>query len=152
MFKTISYFDITESDINRSDKIIISGTSLKDNKFLKKENIKKFNWIKSYNKPVFGICAGAHIIGLAFGGKLKKKKQIGMVRVRFRKEFLGIKDIQEAYNLHGLYVDFKRLEDFKIYAQNQCPQAVKHKKLPIYCALFHPEVRQKETIVNFARL
>ena|SRR3989338_8606371 len=151
-FQTKHYTQITEKDIKYSDKIIISGTSLADNEFLKPNNLKKFSWIKSYNKPILGICAGAHIIGLAFGGKLKKKKQIGMIKIAFNKEFLGIKDIQEVYNLHGLYVDFKKVKDFEVYAENQCPQAIKHRKLPIYCTLFHPEVRQKAMIINFAKL
>jgi GMP synthase (glutamine-hydrolysing) len=151
-FQTKHYSQISQKDINNSNKIIISGTSLTDNEFIKSDNLKKFSWIRTYNKPILGICAGAHIIGLTFGGNLKSKKQIGMIKITFNKEFLGIKDLQEVYNLHGLYVDFKKLKDFDIYAENQCPQAIKHKKLPIYCTLFHPEIRQKEMIINFAKL
>ncbi|HRZ85354.1 MAG TPA: hypothetical protein P5277_01105 [Candidatus Paceibacterota bacterium] len=149
-FLTISYKNISDKYLSNTDKIIISGTSLADNAFLEKENIKKFDFVKNYDKPMLGICAGAHIVGLKFGGTLKKQKQIGLIDVNFKKEFLGLSGNQEVYNLHGLYS--KLNNNFEIFAFNKCPQAFKHKTKEIYGVLFHPEVRQKELIKNFSDL
>jgi len=150
LFLTKNYLNINQNDLKKANKIIISGTSLADNEFLKKENLAKFNWIKTINKPILGICAGAEIIGVAFDCQLKKKKQIGMINVNFTKNFLGLKNgKQEVYNLHGLYIELN--DQFDIYAQEDCPQAFKHKTKSIYGVLFHPEVRQKELIVEFAK-
>ena len=126
-----NYLKITEKDLKKADKIIICGTSLKDNKFLK--NVKKFNWIKSSKKPILGICGGAHIIGLVSGYELKEKKEIGFKKIQI-KNFLGINDEREVYHLHQFYV---------------LPEIYKNKK--IYATLFHPEVRNKEIIANFCR-
>src|SRR3990167_3797002 len=65
--------------VEKYDKIIICGTSLKDNEFVK--HLDKFSFLKDFKKPVFGICGGAHILGLLLGKKLKKRKEIGLKQI-----------------------------------------------------------------------
>lgn len=145
-FKTKHYNDIDSKMIEEADKIIICGTSLKDNDFTK--NAGNFSWVKEAGRPVLGICAGMQLIGLTFGGMLKKKTEIGFYKEKFGKNFLGLKGEQEVYHLHNYYCSFG--EDFEVFcAGNRISQAVKHKTKPIYGVLFHPEVRQKEMIVSF---
>ncbi|MEK6891295.1 MAG: hypothetical protein AABX03_04115 [Nanoarchaeota archaeon] len=150
-FKTINYRNLDKHSIEKSDKIIITGTSLKDNSFLEKSNLKKFEFIKYSNKPILGICAGMHIIGLVNGGKLKKEKQIGPLTLEFIESFLGIEPNKkhQVYSLHGLYVDFTKLENFNVLSYASCSQAVKHKSKEAYGILFHPEVRNKIIIEKF---
>ncbi len=150
-FKTINYKELSNKDIESSDKIIITGTSLKDNDFIEKKNLKKFEFIKYYNKPILGICAGMHLIGILNCGKIKKQKQIGPLIIEFNENYLGIeKNIKhQVYSLHGLYIDFTKLNNFDIISYATCPQAVKHKTKEIYGVLFHPEVRNKEIILEF---
>ena len=134
-YKTKHYLDVKTSDINKAEKIIICGTSLADNEFLKKENLKKFSWIKESKKPVLGICGGSHIIGLVLGYKKKRNLEIGMKRIKLKKNFLGITGEINSYFLH----QFKVLP--KVYHKDN-----------IYATLFHPEVRNNEIILNFAKL
>lgn len=124
------YTCLTKKDLEKADKIIICGTSLKDNNFLK--DIKNFNWIKNYKKPVLGICGGSHIIGLVLGNKLKKDKQIGLKEINIKDEFLGIKGKRQVYHLNQFYV---------------LPEVFNQKNF--HATLFHPEVRNKEIIINF---
>lgn len=142
------YKDLNNNDLNKADKIIICGTSLYDNEFIK--NLKYFSWIKKFEKPILGICGGMQIIGLIFGGKIKKKTEIGFYFENFNKEFLGLIGKQEVYHLHNYYIDFNRLNSFEIYCGEKISQAVKHKEKEIYGVLFHPEVRNKELIEKFA--
>ncbi len=147
-FKTIQYKKLTEKHISNADKFIISGTSLKDNKFL--ENIDCFKWIKSNDKPILGICGGMHILGLTFNGKLKKQQEIGITKIRFKKELFDLKKTIEAYELHGYYT---YSPEFEIIAESEkCPQVIKHKNKPFYGILFHPEVRNKELIASFINM
>jgi GMP synthase (glutamine-hydrolysing) len=141
------YTCIKKKDLEKADKIIICGTSLKDNQYL--ENTNKFSWVKEFEKPILGICGGMQIIGLVHGGKLKQKTEIGFYRETFR-ELLGIKGEQEVYHLHKNYVDFG--EEFTEYSNSKISQAVKHKEKETYGVLFHPEVRQKDLIKNFCKL
>ncbi|MCK5150144.1 hypothetical protein KAJ87_04430 [Candidatus Pacearchaeota archaeon] len=146
-FFTKHHKEITKSDLNKTKKIILSGTSLKDNHFLK--DLKNFEWIKETNKPLLGICAGMQIIGLLFNGKLRNKKEIGFYKEDFKKEFLGLKGEQEVYHLHHNYTILPK--DFIKFTKSKIPQAIKHKEKKIYGVLFHPEVRNKELILNFVK-
>ncbi|MFA5259482.1 MAG: hypothetical protein WC979_08640 [Candidatus Pacearchaeota archaeon] len=141
-----SYKEVRETELDKCDKVIICGTSLFDNEFIK--NIDKFKWILNLNKPVLGICGGMQIIGLIFGGKIRKMTEIGFYFEYFNKEFLGLFEKCEVYHLHNNYIDFNKL-DFDVFCGNEFSQAVKHKEKSIYGVLFHPEVRQKELFLNF---
>lgn len=144
-FKTIHYTDLDNLILNNFDKVIICGTSLKDNAFLKDK--KMFEWIKDFDRPVLGICGGMHLILYPFSGKVKTKKQIGMFRINFDKDFLGFQGEKDVYLLHSRFVDS---DDFEVFSFLDCPQAVKHKSKSLYGVLFHPEVRNKDLILNFA--
>jgi GMP synthase (glutamine-hydrolysing) len=144
-FKKIHYSKLNPNLINKHKKIIICGTSLKDNEFLK--NLNKFQWIKKTEKQILGICAGHQIISLIFKAKIKTKTEIGFYKETFTKEFLGLKEIQEVYHLHNNYTTIPK--DFENFTNSKIPQAIKHKTKPIYTALFQPEVRNKKLIEKF---
>ena len=72
-FITKHYKELTFEDVRKSKRIIICGTSLKDNEFL--ENEKLFEWLLIYDRPLLGICGGIELIGKVFGGKIKNKQE-----------------------------------------------------------------------------
>lgn len=154
-YKTIYYKKITDKELfnKKLEKIIICGTSLKDNEYL--QNLEHFKWIKfsKLNKPILGICGGMQILSLIFGGVLIENKEIGQIKIHFEREFFNFKSpLAEVYLLHNYAVLNK---DFEVFASSQeieIPQAVKHKTKEIYGVLFHPEVRNKEMILNFINL
>jgi GMP synthase (glutamine-hydrolysing) len=154
------YKKLADGDLKNAKKIIICGTSLKDNEFVK--DIDYFLWIKKYKKPLLGICAGMQVIGLVFEldrqvkqldiknnfeHVLKKKTEIGFYYENFKKEFLGLIGKQEVYHLHNNHVKFGK--EFIEYTDSLINQAVKHKEKEIYGVLFHPEVRNKKLIKYF---
>lgn len=141
------YKELNKNDLEKASKAIICGTSLKDNAFL--GNLNMFNWILNFDKPLLGICGGMQITGLVFGGKLKKKTEIGYYFENFRKDFLGLRERQEVYHLHNNCIDFSKLREFERFTKSKISQAVKHKEKEIYGVLFHLEVRQKEIIKEF---
>lgn len=143
-----NYDEITQNFLDKADKVIICGTSLQDNKYLKE--LSKFDWLLEFNKPVFGICAGLQVIQLVFGGEVKKVREIGPIDVVFTKPFLGIIGKRKVYSLHQNAV-FSSL--FDVYARSKnCPHAFKHKTKEFYGVLFHPEVYNNEIIENFVKL
>ncbi|PIN90685.1 hypothetical protein COU57_02765 [Candidatus Pacearchaeota archaeon CG10_big_fil_rev_8_21_14_0_10_32_14] len=151
-YSTKDYDKLSISDIEKSDKIIISGTSIKDNKFL--EDLHLFVEILKTNKPVFGICGGMEILGALLGGTMKERKEIGFNEIKFTKSFLNIQSGTQlqVYQLHNLYIDFSDLlNDIDISAKSYdlVTQAFKHKFKPMYGVLFHPEVRNENIIKEF---
>jgi GMP synthase (glutamine-hydrolysing) len=147
-----NYQEVEKKDLDKAEKVIICGTSLRDNDYL--DNLGFFEWIKEYEKPILGICAGMQVIGMIFNGKIKNKQEIGFYQEYFQKDFLGLKGKQEVYHLHNKYLDFSRVSEFEIFAKcndKKIVQAVKHKHKKIYGVLFHPEVRQKKMILEFCK-
>ena len=129
-------------------KIILSGTPLKDNGF--RENLQLFEWLISCNKPVLGICAGMQVIGLVFNSQLDQCQEIGMTQIETVKENYLFSSTFAAYELHN----YRTIpsDTFEILARSEkCIQGIKHKEKEIYGLLFHPEVRNKDIIRRFIR-
>ncbi len=153
------------SYINSFSHVIICGTSLQDNDF--GANLELFSWLSEAKIPVFGICGGFQIIGMLFGGKMMPGEEIGYYNENvsapqayprkqalqggkeFGSDFFGLEGKQEVFHLHNNYVEFS--DNFDAFAKSGegIVQAVKHKEKNISGVLFHPEVRQKEMILEF---
>lgn len=147
-FISVHYSKINQELLKTAEKIIISGTSLKDNFYL--DSINEFDWIEDFDKPILGICGGMHILGLVYDGDIKKCQEIGLTKIIFNDEVLGFKGEHLVYELHNLNIESKK---FKTLAMSEsCIQAIKHKKKPFFGVQFHPEVRNKSLILNFANL
>ena len=143
------YLEVNSNDIKRCDRIILSGTALKDNGTLNQPE--KFSWLSSVDKPVLGICAGMQTIGVVFGFRLTRCLEIGMTEVTPLKETPLFSNTFKAYSLHNYSVEPSG--DFDVLAESaQCPQAIKHRKKPIYGVLFHPEVRNEDILKRFIQL
>ncbi|MGV8141071.1 MAG: glutamine amidotransferase-related protein [Candidatus Woesearchaeota archaeon] len=166
-FITKRYVDVNKKDLESSHRIIIAGTSLKDSSYLK--HISKFKFLKSYAKPVLAICGGMQILCMIHGCRLFEGKEIGLKSINFNAEFLKVTGSREVYELHNFAIreDENLKKNFHIYSKSiiedqkgkttglkgksekEIVQAVKHRHLKHYGVLFHPEVRNKDMIVNF---
>ena len=127
--------------------IILCGTALCDNVFsVQKE---AFEWLTSPKCPILGVCAGLQAMILAFGGSLEMKTGIGMTLVKSLHEG-GFIDRSEfmAYELHR-YGPCPP-DVFVVLAKSEsCIQVVKHRSLPCYGVMFHPEVRNEWIVEKF---
>jgi GMP synthase-like glutamine amidotransferase len=140
------FLDVEQADLKSYVKIVLSGTPLKDHATLKQ--IDKFNWIKKYDKPILGICAGMQTIALVFDVQLTSCLQIGMAEIATMKENPLFQGNFNAYTLHNYSVEPS--QNFETLAQStKCIQAIKHKQKNIYGVLFHPEVRNQEILKRF---
>lgn len=140
------YSDIKISDLKDANKVIICGTALKDNDYL--NNLDKFNWVKSFKKPILGICSGMQIIGLIFGAKLTKDSQIGMSHINITQKNKLLDNGFEAYELHNNSLN--NLYNFEVLAEaNGKVSVIKKINKEIYGIIFHPEVRNSSIIKKF---
>ena len=142
------YKDIRQEDLAQCNAVILSGTPLKDNATL--SQLEKFEWIKTCDKPILGICAGMQTIGLVLGARLKRCLGIGMTEIATLKPNSLFSATFRAYTLHNFSIDPP--EEFEVLAEStQCVQAVKHRQRNVYGVLFHPEVRNPEILQRFVR-
>jgi anthranilate/para-aminobenzoate synthase component II len=151
-FTTMHYSKISKKDLDSCHRIIITGTSLKDMDYSK--HLSKFTFLLSYDKPVLAICGGMQILCSIYGCKMSKGLEIGLKNTIFNAEFLGISGSREVYTLHNMAImdDALLRKHFHIFSKTEYIQAVKHKHLRHYGVLFHPEVRNKDVIINFLHI
>jgi len=151
-FFTRSYLKLKESDLKNAKKVIISGTSLKDGEYLYPKNFEKLSWIKNFEKPILGICAGAQVLAVFQGQKIFACTEIGSTPVVFRKEFFGCNGKIEVYSLHQMCFTSSRDKFIEFGRSKSCIHAMKVINKPFYGVLFHPEVKNHEIILNFCRI
>ena len=140
------YLEVNEKSLNSYDKIVLSGSALKNTVTLNQTG--RFKWLRDCGKPVLGICAGMQTIGLFFGGRMEKCREIGMTDIATSKANLLFSSKFKAYSLHNYAL--VPSADFEVLAESaNCVQAIKHKQKDVYGVLFHPEVRNKEVLQRF---
>lgn len=93
--------------------------------------------------PIFGICLGQQILGLALGGKTYKLK-FGHHGANHPVKDLKSGRVSITVQNHGFCVDIdslpkKDIEITHINLNDQTLEGMKHKKLPVFSVQFHPE-------------
>jgi GMP synthase-like glutamine amidotransferase len=147
----LHFTQIAKNKLEKSDKIILCGTALKDNAYVTRIDL--FSWLRMYNKPVLGICAGMQVIGSVFGGRIVAQPAIGLERIEIVAEtpLLGEPRQIEGYHLHNYGVTLPK--GFKLVAGTaDVVEAFQHRERPLFGIIFHPEVRNRWILERFVAL
>jgi carbamoyl-phosphate synthase small subunit len=93
-------------------------------------------------RPIFGICLGHQILGLALGGKTYKLK-FGHHGANHPVMDLGTRKVEITSQNHGFAVDVASLAGKAVLTHvnlnDQTVEGMRHDRLPIFSVQYHPE-------------
>ncbi|ABN57562.1 MULTISPECIES: type 1 glutamine amidotransferase [Methanoculleus] len=150
-FLTRHYTAIGAPDLDSADAAILCGTALMDTGYT--EHPELFRWLLTFERPVLGISSGMLALAAASGGGTGPCREIGMTDVKMLAPdplFAGQESFP-AYTVHDYAVQVPG-EFVALAASDRCVQAIRHRSLPLYGLLFHPEVRNEWIVERFSRL
>lgn len=151
----VNYHSCPTVNFSNYDGVLISGSPQGDD--IVEHHQPYFQWIKTYEKPVFGICAGHHITGFMYGAKYLRsvEPESGDQEVEILIDdpiFTGLSSPFVTRQMHNdsvtLPKGFIHLSSSKICVN----QAMKHPKKPLYTFQFHPEYLNPQLILNFINI
>lgn len=158
-FQTIGMFGVSKIDLLHFDGIIISGAPILITEVNMETYIHAFSWLKTFEKPVLGICFGHQIIGLLHGAFASRQKE--------DRDWQTIEQCNESPIFDKLPYEFEMMEDhcecisvppnFKLIAVSDAcvNEAMQHQTKAIYGVQFHPEVSGNQgflIIENFVNI
>lgn len=148
------YTDVLE--LKPHDAVFISA-SPKGNNANFYHRLKAFQWLKTFDRPVFGICAGHQLTGVTFGSRLIRDfdGEEGLTEIRILVQdpiFEGSGEIITGEQHHNDSISLP--EDFYLLASTErCEvQAIRHKERPMYTFQWHVEISNPELIRRFVEI
>lgn len=148
----IEYVECLSFDFDGCDGIILTGSPQGDD--IVEHHLPYFRWIKKINKPVFGICAGHHVVGYLYGSKVLRsvEPESGDSDVKLVKTdpiFNGLPETLKVKQMHNDSITLPN--NFELLATSKVcrNQMMKYQHRPIYTTQFHPEFYNHDLIRNF---
>ncbi|MDI1495541.1 MAG: glutamine amidotransferase class I (guaA) [Cenarchaeum symbiont of Oopsacas minuta] len=130
-----------DDDLKRYDSFILSGRK-SNNKKTNAVNAAIIRHADSTGKPLFGICYGAEMLALTFGGTIRKMSKVrrGLEKVTFEQNPLCDTGVQQVFESHRYEIANlgSRLE--RIGGSETCENEFVHVVgTKMFGAQFHPE-------------
>ena len=157
--KTIAYFDFDEKSIQDYDAVIFSGAPILLTEIDQEPYLKTFEWVRTFEKPILGICFGHQLLGLLHGASVSMQRE--------DRDWQWIEAIAHSPIFDDLDNPVAMQEDhcesisvppgFELSATSDTTvnEAMHHKNKPFFGVQFHPEIsgpQGERLLLNFCRI
>ncbi|MEZ5105023.1 MAG: hypothetical protein R2757_11045 [Draconibacterium sp.] len=151
-FITINYSETLEFNFEKVDGAVLTGSPQGDD--IIEHHAPYFQWIKTFEKPILGICAGHHITGFLYGSEILRGKEpeSGDYMINVLKPdplFYRLEKMIIVKQMHNDSITLPETFDLLAKSSTCRNQLMKHKTKPIYTCQFHPEFYNHQLIFNF---
>jgi GMP synthase (glutamine-hydrolysing) len=142
--EVVPFFDLTEQKAIEAKGLIFSGAPILVTERNMDDFLEHIDWLKSYPKPVLGICFGHQILGMLFGvlpSRMKEDRDWQEIEVLIDCPlFKRLPDVFEMMEDHCESIPVPHGFDLVASSDACVNEAMQHKSLPFYGVQFHPEV------------
>ena len=157
--EVIPMVDLNREYLQEFDGVIISGAPILLSEIDPTRYLIQFNWVRSWEKPLLGICFGHQIIGMLHDAHIS--------RIAEDRDWQTIESYMDCPILDKLPSEMEMMEDHceaisipsafhLIGSSDACiNEIMMHRSKPIYGVQFHPEVSGNQgqiLIGNFCNL
>lgn len=154
-FQFLEYKNALNFNFDEFDGAILTGSPQGDD--IVEHHLPYFLWVKNFAKPIFGICAGHHIVGFIYGAKLLRSEEpeSGDFELEIIKNDQLFNGLPKKFTVRQMHNDSITLpHDFQLLASSKtCKnQLMKHQNKTIYTSQFHPEFYNRKLLENFIKL
>ncbi|MDP5042939.1 MAG: hypothetical protein RL331_347 [Bacteroidota bacterium] len=142
--QVLGLMDFKAENLAQFDGVVLSGAPILLTDIDPTPYLQHLSWIKTYDKPLLGICFGHQIIGLLHGARVSKMREDrGFQEIELIKDdslFERLPDVFEMQEDHCEHISVPHGFDLLACSDACINEAMKHKEKPMYGVQFHPEV------------
>ena len=156
--QVIGLLDFSTEILNQFTGVVISGAPILLTEIDPAPYLQKLSWIKTYQKPILGICFGHQLIGLLHGARIAKMKEDrDFQEIEVLKDDLIFDRLPDIFEMQEDHCEAINLpNEFKLLASSSYSEVevMKHLEKKIYGCQFHPEVSSidgEKFIANFLK-
>lgn len=155
-YKHVLFDKITESDIENSVSIILSGRRQNDH-MMNAINSKLIKYALAKKKPLLGICYGAEILAITLGGTIRKmaKPRHGIYETYVSRDNPLCSGNLQVFESHSYKVATLDLNFDGIASSDDCQfEIFQYDNRNIFGTQFHPEMSSdgKMLLKSFTRI
>jgi GMP synthase (glutamine-hydrolysing) len=157
--QSVGYYDFDEEQLKNCDAVILSGAPILLTEVDQSPYVNAMSWIKTYDKPILGICFGHQLLGLLHGASVslqredRDKQWIEVIAHNPLFDDLDNPMEMQEDHCEGISVP----PGFVLSATSDATvnEAMHHKSKPFFGVQFHPEVSGPQgdlLLANFCKI
>lgn len=157
--KVVGYHDFDEKSVSKYSAVVFSGAPILLTEVDQEPYLNVFYWVKTYEKPILGICFGHQLLGLLHGAS------VSMQREDRDKQWIEViahnplfDDLDNPVEMQEDHCESISVPlGFVLSATSDATvnEAMHHKNKPFFGVQFHPEVsgpQGDQLLANFCKI